>query len=260
MMPTAVGSNALRNEDAEIVVVGDDLKPLIGRELFNALSISLTQILDPVEGSVINNITTQLPFKAGNANHFPQLISRIGRSTIHIKKSKFHKHFQPKTQKSRRVQINLHDGVNTEIRKLFEERRVEKLTNCLEQYFVSPIAITVKRDQTLKLALDSKTLNKSINKTSIKRRNTYKLYITNYYRLKHRTSRKTFILNKVIYVYSQVNLHPDTAKHFNIVSGDIRGTYGFITGVSRISDTAAEFQKSHELCTPWPQKHFLLPG
>ena len=38
------------------------------------------------------------------------------------------------------------------------------MNNCSDQYFISPIVITVKRDQTIELALDSKTLNKAIHK------------------------------------------------------------------------------------------------
>ena len=95
---------------------------------------------------------------------FPQLITRIGRSKIHIVKSKFHRNFQPKHQKGRRVPINLQERVNNEIKKLLKEGHIEKLNNCSDQYFISPIVITVKRDQTIKLALDSKTLYKAIHK------------------------------------------------------------------------------------------------
>ena len=46
------------------------------------------------------------------------------------------------------------------------------------------------------------------------------------------------------YAYSQLNLHPDTAKHcnFNIVSGDMTATYQFKTGFYELDDMTAEFQ------------------
>ena len=113
---------------------------------------------------MVNTITIQCPFRNRIANQFPQHISRIGRSKIHIVKSKFHKNFQPKHQKGRRVPINLQGRVNSEIKTLFEEGHIEKLNNCSDQYFISPIVITVKRDQTIKLALDSEILNNSIHK------------------------------------------------------------------------------------------------
>ena len=48
------------------------------------------------------------------------------------------------------------------------------------------------------------------------------------------------------YAYSQLNLHPETAKHcnFNIVSGETTGIYHFKTGFYGLTDMPAEFQKA----------------
>ena len=45
------------------------------------------------------------------------------------------------------------------------------------------------------------------------------------------------------YAYSQLNLHPETAKHcnFNIVSGDMTVTYRFQTGFYGLNGMPAEF-------------------
>ena len=48
--------------------------------------------------------------------------------------------------------------------KKIEEKHIIKLNSCSDKNFISPIVITVKRDKTVKLALDSKILNKSIHK------------------------------------------------------------------------------------------------
>ena len=52
------------------------------------------------------------------------------------------------------------------------------------------------------------------------------------------------------YAYSQLSLHSDTARHsnFNLVSGDITGTYCIKTGFYGLTDMPAEFQKAIE-CT-----------
>ena len=52
------------------------------------------------------------------------------------------------------------------------------------------------------------------------------------------------------YAYSQLNLHSDTARHcnFNLVSGDMTGTYRFKTGFYGLIDMPAEFQKAVD-CT-----------
>ena len=48
------------------------------------------------------------------------------------------------------------------------------------------------------------------------------------------------------YAYSQLNLHSDTAHHcnFNLISGDMTGTYRFKTGLYGLTDMPAEFQKA----------------
>ena len=62
MMQAPIESNGWRIEDAEFVVVQDGLKPLISRDLFEVLEISITQTLCSNEGSMVNTITTQCPF------------------------------------------------------------------------------------------------------------------------------------------------------------------------------------------------------
>ena len=124
------------------------------------------------------------------------------------------------------------------------------MNNCSDQYFIAPIVIAVKRDQTIKLALDSKTLNKSIHKNKYQMRNIETLMdsisqiITN---CKTEPADKIYFSTiDLKYAYSQLNLHPETAKHcnFNILSGDMTGTYRFITGFYGLTDVPAEFQKA----------------
>ena len=50
------------------------------------------------------------------------------------------------------------------LKKLLDEKHIIKLNGCSNKTFISPIVITVKRDKTFKLALDSIILNKSILK------------------------------------------------------------------------------------------------
>ena len=50
MMQAAIESNGWQIDDAEFVVVRDGSKPLIGRDLFEVLGNSITQILCSDEG------------------------------------------------------------------------------------------------------------------------------------------------------------------------------------------------------------------
>ena len=147
---------------ATFTVVADGLKSLIGRDLFDRLGLAVTQSTLQ-KGNYVNNIASS-EFKEQIATKFPGLLSRIGRSKSHVAKSKFHKNIQARHQKGRRIPINLQEKDNTELRKLLAEKHIIKLSSCPNNYFISPIVVTVKKDQTIKLALDSKVLNKAIHK------------------------------------------------------------------------------------------------
>ena len=50
------------------------------------------------------------------------------------------------------------------MKKLIDNKQIIKLDKYPDEYFISPVAITVKHDNTIKLAVDSKDLNDAIHK------------------------------------------------------------------------------------------------
>ena len=96
MIQTQLERNFWWIEGAEFVVVKEGLKPLLGKDLFKVLGISITQTFCSDEVSMVNTISTQSPFTTRILNQFAQLISRIARSKRRIVESKFNKNFQPK--------------------------------------------------------------------------------------------------------------------------------------------------------------------
>ena len=62
-------------------------------------------------------------------------------------------------QKGRPIPIHLQQSVEKEINKLMKQGHIEKANNIDENCFVSPAVITVKKDKSVKIALDSKQLN-----------------------------------------------------------------------------------------------------
>ena len=122
-----------------------------------------------------------------------------------------------------------------------------KLNSCSDKIFSSPIVSTVKRDKTVKLASDSKILNKSIHKNKHQMPNIDKLIDTIQQILNTDASQETayFSTLHLKYAYSQLNLDPETARHcsFNIISGEGSGTYRFITGFYGLTDMPVAFQK-----------------
>ena len=137
--------------------------------------------------------------------------------------------------------------VNDELKKLLAEKHIIKLNSCLDKNFISPKVITVERDKTDKLALDSKILNKSIHKNKCKMPNLDNLIDTIQQNLNTNASQETayFSTLDLKYAYSQPNLDPETARHcnFNIVSVEGTGTYRFITCLYGLTDMPAAFRK-----------------
>ena len=62
-------------------------------------------------------------------------------------------------QKRRPIPIHLQQSVEKDINKLTKQGHMEKANNIDENCFVSPTVITVKKDKSLKIALDSRKLN-----------------------------------------------------------------------------------------------------
>ena len=77
-----------------------------------------------------------------------------------MKITHFHEPLKPIQLKGRRDPLHLLDSVNTELNRLQNEGHIKKLENCDEDCFISPIVITCKKDKSIKLALDSKFINK----------------------------------------------------------------------------------------------------
>ena len=62
-------------------------------------------------------------------------------------------------QKRRPILIYPHDQIARELERLIENGYLQKATEVTEDCFVSPAVITVKKDKSIKIALDSRNLN-----------------------------------------------------------------------------------------------------
>ena len=164
-LETTVAYNNWTDGKAIVTVVEDGHKIIIGRDVFPSLGLAVVQQHHSETGKCVNNINNfACKIKETIAAQFPHLVSGIGWSKTHVAKSKFHRKLTAKHQKGQRVPINLQPRVTAELEGLQNEGHIEKLSSCSDENFISPIVITVKKDQSIKLALDSKVLNKAIHK------------------------------------------------------------------------------------------------
>ena len=113
---------------------------------------------------------------------------------------------------------------------------------------ISPIVITVKKDQSIKLAIDSKVLNKAIHKNKYERPNIEMLNdsISQHLTNTQKAQQAYFSTLDLKFAYSQLQLHENIAKHcnFNIFCGESTGTYRFKTGFYSLIDLPADIQKA----------------
>ena len=149
-------------------------------------------------------------------------------------------------QKGRPIPIHLQQSVEKEINKLLKQGHIEKANNIDENCFVSPAVITVKKDKSVKIALDSRKLNE----ITIKR----KAQMPNMEELISRISRKIadgpadeiwiskFDLN---YEYGQLLLSREARNLciFAVTGGNFTGYYRFLKGFYGLADIPKIFQK-----------------
>ena len=94
-------------------------------------------------------------------NKFPDLFENnetIKDAEINIQLQSGH---YPVKQKARPVPLHLQKDVGREMKRLIKSGHLEKINNVDEDCFVSPAIITVKSDNSVRIALDSRKLNDS---------------------------------------------------------------------------------------------------
>ena len=67
----------------------------------------------------------------------------------------------PNTKKARSIPYILPGDVKSDLDRLIQSGHLERLVTIEEDCFVFPVVITVKKDKTVKLALDARKLNDS---------------------------------------------------------------------------------------------------
>ena len=149
-------------------------------------------------------------------------------------------------QKGRPIPIHLQQSVGKEINKLIRQGQIEKANNIDENCFVSPAVITVKKDKSVKIALDSQKRNE----ITIKR----KAQMPNMEELISRICRKIadgpadeICASKLDldYAYGQLILSRKAQNLciFAVTGGDFTSYYRFLKGFYGVADIPTIFQE-----------------
>ena len=243
------GTSTAKN--CTILLVDINTINIMGRDIMNILGLHLTMAPQQKQGEkkLLNISNVHQEICKWIFQKYPHLCTRLGRSRKHVANSTFKKEFNPTQHKVRRVPLHLTEKVENDLKKSIEEKQIKNLTSCTDECFISPVVITVKSDQSIKIALDSKILNDAIHKIKYQMQsidhlmNKIAMQIS-----EHKKTEGTLYFSKIDlkYVYSQLSLHPDTLqKHcnFNILVGNATATYRFLNGFYVLTDLPATFQK-----------------
>ena len=144
--------------------------------------------------------------------------------------TQFLKEFKALQQRGRRVLIHIQEKVENEIRSLIDPSHIIRLEKGSDQQFISPIVITVKKEQSIKLAMDSKQINKSIHKNKYQMLN-IEILLDNIAQSAQEGTDElgTTYFSKFDfrYAYSQLPLDETTRTqcNFSIIGGRATGTY-----------------------------------
>ena len=95
---------------------------------------------------------------------FKDLFNRQGESKNHVVSTKFKYPLCAIQEKGRRIPNHIHDKVQSECTKLLLDGHTEKLDKCISDCFIAPMVITVKKDHSIKLALDAKPIDRQLYK------------------------------------------------------------------------------------------------
>ena len=158
--------------------------------------------------------------------------------------------------------ISLKDKVDKENHRLINEGHIVKLKECSDKYFVSPIVITVKKDGSIKLALESRELNKQVHKNKYRMPNFDELVDGISQIISERKAGIVYFTTlDFTYAYGQVSLEQKTSEHCNflLVGGKSTGIYRFKNGFYVLTSMPAEFQKVIDnLLKEFPQANAFI--
>ena len=155
------------------------------------------------------------------------------------------KDVKPIQQKRRPVPIHFQKSVREEVEKLIESGHLEKADKTTENCFISPTVITIKKDKSVKIALDSGKLNEACVKRKAAMPN--KEELISKISAKITKGEGDICMSKIDldYAYGQAQLSKEAAKHcvFSIIGGDFTGHYRFTKGFYGLSDIPTVFKE-----------------
>ena len=139
-------------------------------------------------------------------------------------------------QKGRRIPIQLQEQVDKEIETLLKEGHLKKVDKIQDNVFIQPTVITVKKDKSVKIALNARVLNQSIAKDKYYMRNLDNLIDLIAEKVDEKEGEAWYSSVDMTYAYGQFPLHELTKRHCNfriVGGGEINRNLSLYNGILR---------------------------
>ena len=167
-----------RISKARVLVAKKGSKLIFGRDWLTTLKCSIELRITEGE-NLVNSIYCEsaesenklIPEATKLVEEFPNLFKRRGRVNNYKIKIEMKDDTRVTQQKGRRIPIQMQEQVDNEIQNLLEQGHIQKVNNTKDDVFLQPVVITVKKDRSVKLALDARALNNSIAKDKYQKPN-----------------------------------------------------------------------------------------
>ena len=248
MDPNSDFSSGGRVANAQFLISENRTRILLGLDLQEKLGIVTTQLKAKTIQSV--DFSSSDPISeywcSFFAKKYAHVSSPLGRSKSHKVYTNFKFPLVPRQIKGRKVPIHIQDRVASEIKLLVEQGHFEKLEKCTTDFFIAPIVLAAEKDGSIKLALNAKPMNAQIWTNKYQMPNIHEFF----YSAAHVVTRSVpsqvwFTSLDLKYAFSRLPLSSLTSSHcnFNILCGEVTGTYRFKTGFYGLTDMPTEFQK-----------------
>ena len=228
-----------------LLITKTNITPLMGLDWMKRLGITVNTTTDDIK---IHNIKTDETEKKilKLKNEFKDLFynnTEIKDLEVKIDLKEDAKIIQ---QKGRPVPIHLQNQVAEEIKRLIKNGYLERATEITEDCFVSPAVITVKKDKSMKIALDSRKLNEATNKKKAQMPNMEELISRISRKISEEQEGEIWITKLDFdYAYGQIKLNENTRNLciFTVTGEEFTGYYRFLKGFYGLADIPTIFQE-----------------
>ena len=245
-----------RMSKARVLVAKKGAKSIVGRDWLTVMNYRIEAPITKGENAV-NSISRECDESENKLSRdaqqlgqeFPNLFKRRGRVNNYKIKIEMKDDTRITQQKGRRIPIQLQEQVDNEINTLLEQGHIERVDTIKDDVFIQPVVITVKKDRSVKIALDARALNDSIAKDKYQMPNLENLMDMVAETIDGKEGQVFYSSVDMKYAYGQFPLEESTAKHcnFQIIGGKSTGTYRFVTGRYGLTIMPTEFQKVMDL-------------